>query len=135
MYTKTELINKIWGLENKYSLQAIEELRVRGWLTDGSLRGVAMCQAQLQDANLMEADLSNADFHQANLDYADLRKARLNGAKFNRASLSAAWRCLCSASAMSCWTRSRTFCNGVVKRVATSYLKRISFQKIAGSLK
>lgn len=87
MYTKTELINKIWGLENKYSLQAIEEMRVRGWLTDGSLRGVAMCQAQLQDANLMEADLSNADFHQANLDYADLRKARLNGAKFNRASL------------------------------------------------
>ena len=87
MYTKTELINKIWGLENKYSLQAIEEMRVRGWLTDGSLRGVAMCQAQLQDANLMEADLCNTDFHQANLDYADLRKARLNGAKFNRASL------------------------------------------------
>ncbi|MGB8211961.1 MAG: pentapeptide repeat-containing protein [Anaerolineales bacterium] len=87
MYTKTELINKIWGLENKYSLQAIEELRVRGWLSDGSLRGVALCQAQLQDANLMEADLCNADFHQATLDYADLRKARLNGAKFNRASL------------------------------------------------
>jgi len=87
MYTKTELINKIWGLENKYSLQAIEEMRVRGWLTDGSLRGVALCQAQLQDANLMEADLSNADFHQAALDYADLRKAKLNGTKFNRASL------------------------------------------------
>ena len=87
MYTKTELINKIWGLENKYSLQAIEELRVRGWLADGSLRGVALCQAQLQDANLMEADLSNVDFHQANLDYADLRKAKLNGVKFSRASL------------------------------------------------
>jgi uncharacterized protein YjbI with pentapeptide repeats len=87
MYTKTELINKIWGLENKYSLQAVEELRVRGWLSDGSMRGVALCQAQLQDANLMEADLCNADFHQANLDYADLRKARLNGVKFSRASL------------------------------------------------
>ena len=87
MITKTELINKIWGLENKYSLEAVEELRVRGWLSDGSLRGVALCQAQLQDANLMEADLCNADFHQAHLDYADLRKAKLNGAKFNRASL------------------------------------------------
>ncbi len=87
MYTKTELINKIWGLENKNSLQAVEELRVRGWLSDGSLRGVALCQSQLQDANLMEADLCNADFHQATLDYADLRKAKLTGVKFNRASL------------------------------------------------
>jgi hypothetical protein len=90
MYTKTELINKLWGLENKYSLQAIEELRVRGWLSDGSLRGVALCQAQLQDANLMDADLCNADFHQASLDYADLRKARLNGAKLNRSSMQGA---------------------------------------------
>ncbi|MBN2385691.1 MAG: pentapeptide repeat-containing protein [Anaerolineales bacterium] len=87
MLTKTELINKLWGLENKYALQAIEELRVRGWLSDGSLRGIALCQAQLQDADLMEADLSSIDFHQANLDYADLSKARLNGAKLNRASL------------------------------------------------
>lgn len=90
MYTKTELINKIWGLENKYSLQAVEELRVRGWLNDGSLRGVALCQAQLQSANLMEADLCNADFHQASLDFADLRNAKLNAAKFNRASLQGA---------------------------------------------
>jgi len=87
MYTKIELINKIWGLENKISLQAVEELRVRGWLTDGSLSGVALCQAQLQDANLMESNLTNTDFHQACLDAADLRKARLNGTKFNRASL------------------------------------------------
>ena len=59
MLTKTELINKIWSLENKYSLQAIEELRVRNWLSDGSLRGVAFCHAQLQGADLMEADLCN----------------------------------------------------------------------------
>jgi uncharacterized protein YjbI with pentapeptide repeats len=87
MLTKTELINKIWGLENKYSLQAVEELRVRGWLSDGSLRGTAMCQAQLQSADLMTADLCNVDFHQANLDYSDLSKAKLNGAKLTRASL------------------------------------------------
>jgi uncharacterized protein YjbI with pentapeptide repeats len=87
MLTKTELINKIWGLENKYSLEAVAELRVRGWLLDGSLRGTALCQAQLQSADLMAADLSNVDFHQANLDFADLSKAKLNGAKLNRASL------------------------------------------------
>ncbi len=87
MPTKLELINKIAKLENKSTLQAVEELRVRGWLTDGSLRGTALCQAQLQNADLMEADLRNVDFHQATLDYADLRKAKLNGVKMNRASL------------------------------------------------
>ncbi len=87
MLSKTELINKIWSQENKYSLQAIEELRVRGWLSDGSLRGVSFCRAQLQGADLMDADFCNVDFHQANLDFANLSSARLNGAKLNRASL------------------------------------------------
>ncbi len=87
MPTKLELINKIYMLENKSTLQAIEELRVRGWLTDGSLRGAALCQAQMSNADLMGADLRNVDFHQASLEYADLRRARLNSAKLNRASL------------------------------------------------
>ncbi|HEY6074697.1 MAG TPA: pentapeptide repeat-containing protein [Anaerolineales bacterium] len=87
MPTKLELINKIFKLDNKSTLQAVEELRVRGWLADGSLRGTALCQAQMGNADLMEADLRNVDFHQANLEFADLRKARLNGAKLNRASL------------------------------------------------
>ncbi len=87
MPTKLELINKIYMLENKSTLQAIEELRVRGWLTDGSLRGTALCQAQMGNADLMAADLRNADLHQANLEFADLRKAKLNGAKLNRASM------------------------------------------------
>ena len=74
-------------MENKPSLEAVEELRIRGWLADGSLRGVALCQAQLEHSDLMGADLRNVDFHQSNLDLADLSKARLNGAKLNRASL------------------------------------------------
>ena len=90
MPTKLELINKIFKLENKSTLQAVEELRVRGWLTDGALRGMALCQAQMENADLMGADLSNVDFHQATLDFADLRKARLNGVKLNRASLQGA---------------------------------------------
>ena len=87
MLTKLELINKILKLENKSTLQAVEELRVRGWLTDGALRGMALCQAQMENADLMGADLRNVDFHQATLDFADLCKAQLNGAKLNRASL------------------------------------------------
>ncbi len=87
MPTKMELVNKIYMLENKSTLQAVEELRVRGWLTDGSLRGTALCQAQLGNADLMGADLRGADLHQANLEFADLRKSKLNAAKLNRASL------------------------------------------------
>ena len=87
MPTKMELINKIYMLENKSTLQAVEELRVRGWLTDGSLCGTALCQAQLGNADLMGADLRNVDLHQANLEFADLRKARLNAAKLKRASM------------------------------------------------
>src|SRR4030042_2594328 len=87
MLTKTELISKIWSLENRYSSQAIEELRVRNWLSDGSLRGVTFCQAQLQGADMMEADFCHVDFHQANLDFANLSEAKLMGAKLNRASL------------------------------------------------
>jgi uncharacterized protein YjbI with pentapeptide repeats len=87
MQTKIELINKIYSLEPKYSLQAVEELRVRNWLSDGTLRGVSFCRAQLQTADLMGADLCNVDFHQANLDFANLSDAKLNSAKLNRASL------------------------------------------------
>ena len=86
MPTKLELIARIYALENKSTLQAVEELRARGWLTDGSLRGCALCQAQMGNADLMGADLTGVDFHQANLEFADLRKARLNGAKLNRVS-------------------------------------------------
>jgi len=87
MLTKIELINKFYGLENKPTLQAVEELRVRGWLTDGSLFGMALCHAQLQNADLMNADLRKVDFHQATLEQADLSRAQLNGAKLNRAIL------------------------------------------------
>ncbi len=86
MHTKLELINKIFKLDNKSTLQAVEELRLRGWLEDGSLHGLALCQAQMENADLMGADLRNVDFHQANLEFADLRKAHLNAAKLNRAS-------------------------------------------------
>jgi len=87
MTTKLELINKMWSQENKQVLRAVEELRARGWLTDGSLRGTALCRAQLQDADLMDADLCNVDLHQADLDYADLSNAQLRAAKLHRASL------------------------------------------------
>jgi len=87
MITKSELMNKLRSRDNWRVLKAIEELRVRGWLHDGSLRQIALCQAELQGADLMKADLSHADFHQAHLEYVDLSMADLRCAKFTRANL------------------------------------------------
>ncbi|GAB4541927.1 MAG: hypothetical protein Kow0063_33300 [Anaerolineae bacterium] len=87
MYTRTQLIRKLRCPDNKLVLQAVEELRVRGWLSDGTLRGVALCHAQLQGADLMSADLRGVDFHQAHLEWADLSMADLSGAKLSRAHL------------------------------------------------
>jgi uncharacterized protein YjbI with pentapeptide repeats len=90
MFSKTELINKLQSLESRIVLKAVEELRTCGMLFDGSLRGIALCQAILQDADLNKADLCYVDLHQANLDEADLTNARLQAAKLNRASLQGA---------------------------------------------
>lgn len=87
MATRIELINKLSDLDNRVVLNALAELRARGWLTDGSLRGVALCRAQLQNADLMDADLCNVDFHQADLENADLSNAKLRATKLNRANL------------------------------------------------
>jgi uncharacterized protein YjbI with pentapeptide repeats len=90
MISKIELINKLQSLESKNVLKAVEDLRNCGMLGDGSLRGIALCQAVLQNADLKEADLCFVDLHQANLDNADLSHARLQAVKLNRASLQSA---------------------------------------------
>ena len=90
MTTKMELLNKLRSHDNKVALQAVEALKVRGWLEDGSLRGVALCHAQLQGADLMKANLSTIDFHQAQMEWSDLSMANLTGAKLTRASLAGA---------------------------------------------
>lgn len=87
MVTKVELINKVRSPDNKNVLQAVEEMRVRGWLSDGSLHGIALIRVQLQGADLIEADLSYVDFHQAEMEFVDLSNANLSGAKLTRAKL------------------------------------------------
>lgn len=90
MKSKIEMINELQSPNNKNVINALLELRICGKLGDGSLRGIALCHAQLTDANLREADLAFVDFHQANLDYADLTNAKLQGVKFNRSSMQGA---------------------------------------------
>lgn len=90
MVTKIEVIGKLRSDENKYALQAVEEMRVRGWLFDGSLSGVPLCRAELEGADLMKAKLDGVDFHQANLEGADLRMCDLRIAKMVRTNLQGA---------------------------------------------
>ncbi len=90
MTTLMELIRKLRNPANKRVVQAIEELRARGWLEDGSLEGIRLCHVHMQNADLLRANLKRADLHQASLEGADLRMANLSQAKLTRANLQGA---------------------------------------------
>ncbi len=89
---KERLIQQVRSRQNWLSLWAIEELRRMGWLTDGSMIGVDLKKASLQNAILERAVLAEVDFEGANLEgailmSADLRRARLVNVNFQGAKL------------------------------------------------
>lgn len=90
MVTFIDLVRKLRSSDNKRVLQAIEELRVRGWLHDGSLKNIPFCHAQMQYADLLGANLTNVDLHQAHLEHTDLSQADLTGARLSRVNLQSA---------------------------------------------
>lgn len=90
MKTLITLIRKLRSPDNKRVLEAIEELRVRGWLEDGSLANHRLCQVHMQGADLFGAELSGVDLHQADLEWADLSQANLSGARLTRTNLRSA---------------------------------------------
>ena len=85
-----ELLNKLRTNSNRVALKAVDELRNQGWLTDGSLQGVAMCKAPLQGVNLSNANLCCAGLHQAHLEWADLSGAALRATKLSLCNLNGA---------------------------------------------
>ena len=87
MNSVMELTRKLRNPDNKLVLEGIEAMRVRGWLEDGTLRGMMLCHCHMQGADLCSADLSEADLHQAQLERADLSMADLSGAKLTRTNL------------------------------------------------
>lgn len=90
MTTVRDLVAKLSSPENKRVLEALAELRARGWLSDGSLAGVPLCYCHMEGADLLGADLPGVDLHQAHLDWADMSMANLRGAKLTRANLQGA---------------------------------------------
>ena len=88
MKEKLEIINRLYNTNETVSLLALDELRQRGWLTDGTLKGHMLCNLYLRGANLKDACLVSVDFHQIHLEWANLSYANLQNAKLTRANLS-----------------------------------------------
>lgn len=86
---KEDLVRRAGGVANTFALDAVEELRRRGWLSgDASLlAGATLNGANLAAARLREANLSGVDLVAANLSNANLVGANLQGASLWRVNL------------------------------------------------
>ena len=80
---KEQLMRQMHSRYNHMALQAVEELRILGYLDDGSLIERNLRGSHLQSANLYRADLRAADLTNAILKEADLVEANLEGAQIN----------------------------------------------------
>lgn len=77
--TKAALIEQMGSTVKDVAIPAVEELRRRGWLFDGSLTGADLSAANLQGAALSSANLQGAILSGANLQRAYLIKTNLQG--------------------------------------------------------
>ena len=80
MSTAMQLIRKMHNPNNKVVLQAVEELRAHGWLSDNALSGAYLWFIHSQDADLHQANLRGADLYKADMSGADLSLANLGSA-------------------------------------------------------
>ena len=90
---KHDLTKQMASAANHFATEAVNRLRQRGWLTDGSLDGEVFANAdlehvQLEGARLRKVDLSNSVLTQITLAGADLSEATLFGANLTGTSLS-----------------------------------------------
>lgn len=95
--SKENLIKELRMPDHERVLKALAQLREQGSLEDGSLQGVDLDRAQLQQADFSEgdlrgvaligADLQGATFKKTNLQKSGLRGANLQGAMLHKANL------------------------------------------------
>lgn len=88
---KWELIVQMGSPDHAFAVEAVRIIRLKGWLTDGSLRGHDFSKADLHDVDLSHADLREATFFKANLDHALLNNSDLRGASLGFASMKGAF--------------------------------------------
>lgn len=82
-----DLIAKMASRNNETALEAVKQLRQRGWLADGSLENADLRRANLDSVNLQYCTLSNANLSGASLQSANLRQANLSKADLDNADL------------------------------------------------
>ncbi len=86
---KERLVWEAGSRSNNIAISAIEQLRLKGWLTgdDGLLKRVDLTDANLQGANLSDANLEGMNLSGSNLTGADLHGANLTRATLNSTNL------------------------------------------------
>lgn len=87
MNTKMKLIKKLRNPANKIVLQAVEELRERGWLADGALKSANLKYVHLQSANLYKVNMEKANLNMADMRWTNLGHANLQGAQMVKTNL------------------------------------------------
>lgn len=87
---KKRLILQMGSPDNVFAREAVRQLRARGWLTDGSLRGAFLGGANLEEAILQAANLQGAELWSSNLQGAYLVSANLQEAVLAVANLQGA---------------------------------------------
>ena len=92
------LIRIMQSIEHLPAANAVEELRARNWLKDGTLAGRDFKNAHLKSLHLAEANfedcnLCHANLQDANLEDSKLEKAALEGANLKGANLTNADMC------------------------------------------
>jgi hypothetical protein len=78
---KESLILQMSSPTNSIAREAVRVLRRRGWLTDGSLKGINLQHANLRKAFLEKADLRDVFLYKTELEDAYLQWANLQGAR------------------------------------------------------
>ena len=96
---QSQLLHQLHSFDHNIVLQALDLLRINGWLEEGILVNINLADANLRRANLRHADLRyvvlrgvdlrGADLRDANLTGADLQQADLRGAQLDGAELTA----------------------------------------------
>lgn len=84
---KAEIIQEMGSQDNATALRAIEKLRERGWLTDGTLKGADLLGANLEGADLESIDVEEEDAYGRHLAVVDLTGANLREAHLAKANL------------------------------------------------
>lgn len=88
---RDQLIRHMYSRYNHTALQAIEDLRVLGYLSDGTVANLSLRGSNWKEGNLYQADLRNTDLTNARVDLADFVQANLEGSTLSDAQLATTW--------------------------------------------